>query len=78
MNERRIDMNKIRELRKLTGLSANKFGMRYGIPLRTVQNWELGKTEPPPYVVKLLTRCVLEDVEKEKEEMISKLKGETK
>ena len=61
--------DKVRELRKLTGLSANKFGEKYGIPMRTVQNWESGLSTPPEYVVNLLARCVIEDTEKEREEI---------
>lgn len=56
-------MNEVKELRLKTGLSAQKFGDRYGIPMRTIQNWEYEKTIPPLYVVGLLRRVVLEDVE---------------
>ena len=55
-------MNKYRELRKMTGLSTQKFGDKYGIPMRTVQGWELGKATPPEYVFKLLERVVREDM----------------
>ena len=51
----------IREIRKLTGLSAQKFGDKYGIPMRTIQNWEGGINQPPTYVIKLLERVVKED-----------------
>lgn len=44
----------MREIRKKTGLSQQKFGDKYGIPLRTVQNWEYGKREAPEYVLDLL------------------------
>lgn len=56
-------MNEIRELRSKTGLSAQKFGDRYGIPLRTIQNWEYEIYAPPQYVVGLLKRVVEEDLE---------------
>ena len=46
--------NKYRELRKQTGLSMQKFGNKYGIPLRTVQAWENGARIPPEYVYELL------------------------
>lgn len=55
-------MNKYRELRQLTGLSAQKFGDKYGIPLRTVQGWEMGTSKPPEYVFALLARAVQEDM----------------
>lgn len=46
--------NKYRELRKQTGLSMQKFGDKYGIPLRTIQAWENGDRIPPEYVYELL------------------------
>lgn len=54
-------MDTIKDLRRRTGLSAQKFGDLYGIPLRTIQNWESGVNTPPEYVVKLLGRAVAED-----------------
>lgn len=45
-------------IRQKTGLSQQKFGDRYGIPKRTVQNWENGVNEPPEYVLSLLERLV--------------------
>lgn len=53
--------DKIKEIRKMTGLSQAKFAARYEIPKRTIENWETGKTEPPEYVYKLLLRVVVED-----------------
>ena len=46
--------NKYRTLRKQTGLSMQRFGDKYGIPLRTVQAWENGDRIPPEYVYELL------------------------
>lgn len=54
-----------KELRTLTGLSQKKFGDLYGIPLRTIQNWENGVNEAPGYVLKLLERAVKEDFKTE-------------
>lgn len=48
----------IREIRNKTNLSAQKFGDKYGIPLRTIQDWERGERKPPEYVVELLNRVV--------------------
>ena len=45
-------------IRQKTGLSQQRFGDRYGIPKRTVQNWENGVNEPPEYVLSLLERLV--------------------
>ena len=55
----------IREIREKTGLSQAKFGERYGIPTRTIEEWEGGRRTPPPYVVTLLRRAVEEDYEKD-------------
>lgn len=52
---------KIEEIRNLTHLNRTKFAERYGIPLRTVEDWEHGKSNPPAYVVDLLERVVRED-----------------
>lgn len=52
---------RIRELRKMTGLSQQKFGDLYGIPMRTIQNWEYGVNEVPGYLIGLLERVVRED-----------------
>lgn len=62
----------IKEIRKLTGLSAQKFGDKYDIPLRTIQNWEGGVNTPPPYLVKLLERVVKEDIKAPSGDLISR------
>lgn len=53
---------KISEIRKLTGLSRIAFSKFYDIPLRTVEDWEWEKKEPPVYVKNFLERIVKEDV----------------
>ena len=53
-----------KEFRKIvaqTGLSLAKFADRYGIPLRSVENWSGGQRTAPGYVIKLLARVVAED-----------------
>ncbi len=49
----------IKEIRKMTGLSQQKFADRYHIPVRSIVNWELpeGNTnhrDCPEYVAYLL------------------------
>lgn len=56
----------IKEIRELTGLSQDKFAAKYEIPAGTIRHWEIGQREPPAYLVKLLERCVREDIENEK------------
>lgn len=53
----------VKDLRDKLGLSQRRFGEKYGIPERTVSNWELRLTEPPEYVVELLAMVVgMEDL----------------
>lgn len=55
----------VSDLRSLIGLSRSEFSRRYGIPIRTMEDWEAGRRTPPEYVVSLLERVVKEDVKKE-------------
>lgn len=41
----------IKELRSETGLSQKKFADKFEIPVASLQNWEAGRTSPPPYVL---------------------------
>ena len=65
LNTRKTSAIKIRHLRERTGLSQTGFGKKYGIPMRTIQNWENGVTEAPEYVANLLERAVKEDTRKQ-------------
>lgn len=56
---------KVRLIRKKTGLTQKAFGEKYNIPLRTIENWENGKSVPPAYVLQLLERAVREDFKNE-------------
>lgn len=51
-----------KELRELLRVSRSEFARRYGIPLRTVENWEFGVNTPPAYVLALLERVVRQDI----------------
>ena len=44
----------IRRMRRETGMSQVKFSEYFGIPRRTVEDWESGKHNPPEYVVRLI------------------------
>ena len=50
---------KIKELRKKTGLSQSKFSAKFGIPVRTLQQWEQGISAPPEYLVRMMTYIML-------------------
>ena len=44
----------INELREHSGMSRPKFAEYFGIPYRTVQDWELGNRKCPEYLLKLI------------------------
>lgn len=54
-----------KEIRELTGLSRAAFCRLYGIPLRTMENYEAGTREAPAWVLALLERVVKADTENE-------------
>ena len=43
-----------KQLRVSSGMSRLQFAEFFGIPYRTIQNWELGLRECPLYLLKLL------------------------
>ena len=61
-------MNKIKEIRAILGVSQKFFCETYGIPRRTLEDWERGIKEPAPYLIALLERVVREDAETKKKE----------
>ena len=62
-------MHTIKELRQQTGLSQNAFGeFMFGIPVRTIQDWESGRRKCPDYVLKLIEFKIMSE-KKEKEEV---------
>lgn len=46
----------MKEFRASTGLSQSKFAEYFNLPLRTLQEWEQGRQNPPPYLLDLLKR----------------------
>ena len=51
--------DKIKELRKKTGLSQSKFSAKFGIPVRTLQQWEQGISAPPEYLIRMIAYIML-------------------
>ena len=45
---------KLVELRKQTGMNRREFAEYFGIPYRTVQDWELGNRQMPDYLLRLM------------------------
>lgn len=46
--------NRVLEIRRRTGMSRKDFSDRTGIPVRTLEDWESGRRNPPAYVPRLL------------------------
>ena len=45
---------KVKELRESTGMNRREFCEYFGIPYRTVTDWELDNRHAPEYVLRLL------------------------
>ena len=59
----------VKELREKMGMNRREFSDYYGIPYRTVQDWEAEKRELPEYLLRLLNyraeiECRIERVDK--------------
>lgn len=52
-------------IRKASGLTQAAFAEKYGIPKRTIENWEGGQRDAPTYVIDLLERVVSDDAKKQ-------------
>lgn len=46
----------IKELRASTGLSQKRFSEAFQVPVRTLQQWEQGKSAPAPYVLSMMEK----------------------
>ncbi|MCH5256556.1 MAG: transcriptional regulator [Lachnospiraceae bacterium] len=42
------------DLRKETKLNRKAFSEHFGIPLRTIEDWEAGRRTPPEYIPRLI------------------------
>lgn len=52
--EDNINQMKLIELRKSTGMTRREFCEYFGIPYRTMQDWELGNRKMPDYLLRLM------------------------
>lgn len=60
---------RIKELRKQTGLTQKAFSEHLGIPLRTIEDWEAGRRTPPEYIPRLIEyQLKFEELEKKMNE----------
>lgn len=53
-----------KELCEKYNLSQTALANRFGIPLRTVQDWHGGRRNPPDYVVRMMEELLEHDKEK--------------
>jgi len=61
--------DKIKKLRESTGMNRREFCEYFGIPYRTVTEWELGGRQMPDYVLRLLEYQIqMEKMLKERED----------
>jgi DNA-binding transcriptional regulator YiaG len=54
-------MKSIKEICQKYGLNQTQLAKRFGIPLRTVQNWHEGKREPAPYLIPMIEEILTAD-----------------
>jgi len=46
--------HKLIEIRNKTGMNRREFAEYFGIPYRTIQDWELGNRQMPDYLFRLM------------------------
>ena len=51
----------ISELRRIVGMSQQKFACYFGIPVGTLRNWEQGIAKPPEYVSNMIFQSIRRD-----------------
>lgn len=54
----------IKEICEKYSLSQTDLAKRFGIPLRTVQDWHAERRNPPDYVVNMMVEILEHDTEK--------------
>lgn len=57
---------KLRTIRTEAGWKRPKMVERVGVPLRTIEDWEAGKANPPEYVQNLVLDRLQLEIEKDK------------
>lgn len=61
-----VSQEKIKELRKATGMNRREFCEYFQIPYRTVTEWERGNRTMPDYVLRLLSYYIRTNILGEK------------
>lgn len=55
-------MMTIKAICEMYGLSQTALAKRFGIPLRTVQDWHAGRRVPPDYLISMITSLLEQDI----------------
>lgn len=58
----------IHDLRLETGMSQRDFAIYFDLPVRTVQEWEQNRRQPPTYLITLLQRLIEMEAKGSREE----------
>ena len=64
--EEKPQAQKLIAIRAVTGMNRSKFAEWLGVPYRTMQDWELGVSKIPEYVLNLIAYKVANEREKGK------------
>ena len=54
MSREKNTTQKLTTLREKTGMNRAQFAAYFGIPYRTIQDWELGNRQMPDYLLRLM------------------------
>ena len=57
----------LRYMRGLYGMKRSEFCEHFGIPMRSLQHWEIGGRKPAPFVIGLMRKCY--ELERENERL---------
>lgn len=49
-----MEENKIKQMRNSMGMNRREFSEHFGIPVRTIEDWEAGRRNPPSYLPRLM------------------------
>lgn len=63
--KKRMYASTVTYIRSQTGMNKKEFAEYLGIPYRTLQDWELGNTQAPEYVLRLIAYKVMWEKERE-------------
>jgi transcriptional regulator with XRE-family HTH domain len=66
------------EMRKGSNLSQRQFAELFGIPVRTIQQWEQGKSTPPAYVLDMMRTLLPQKLRRRSEDARHRIPEKTR